>query len=82
MHLDADLLEAETLCSEELNEKFQPLFALEKDLFLDITWYLQSIDPHADQHRREVYQRLRSERQEVMYDISGADPSPWAETRR
>jgi hypothetical protein len=73
--LQTELLEAEVIWSKAIYENFEPLFALQKELFADVQSYLALSDPNAGEQAKDTWHKIRNARRQVLYDleVSGQD---------
>jgi len=63
-----DLLEAEALWGNELNDLFKVLFNLEHELLVAIRHYLELSNPDTRESKREAIMNLDKKRRDIMYD--------------
>jgi hypothetical protein len=73
--LQTELLEAEVVWGKAIYENFEPLFALQKELFADVHSYLALTNPDAGKEEKASWNQIRRERRKVIYDlaVSGQD---------
>lgn len=78
--LEAELQETEVLWGGELRELCQPLFTLERELFVDVYTYVMICNPDTHAESKQVQEELRRKRREVLYDTAlFGDPDPFAD---
>ena len=68
--LQAELLEAEVIWGKATYDYFDPLFKLQRELFADVQSYLSSANPDAGEQEKEMWNRIRGSRREVLYDLA------------
>lgn len=80
--LKAELLEGEVVWSSDIHEKFQPLFALEHELYSAIRRQLVILNPSTNPETKEVYVSSHAKKREVMYDLSDIDRDEFSDDVR
>lgn len=68
--LQAELLEAEVVWGKATYDYFDPLFDLQRELFVDVKGYLASTEPNANGRAKEQWRQIRQSRREVIYDLA------------
>lgn len=71
--LQTDLLEAEVIWGDVIQQKFSKLFELQGELFSIVQSYLVTMDPNQPQTTRNAYQEIMKTKRDIMYDLSSAD---------
>ncbi|BFM13654.1 hypothetical protein R50072_38070 [Simiduia litorea] len=72
--LNTDLLEAEAIWGNRLDELFKKVFTLESELFTKIRRQMEIANPDTDGARREAVSKLDNNSRDIMYDLSTEDP--------
>lgn len=72
--LYADLLEAEAIWGDKLNNHFKEVFGLEHELLTQIRLYLEQINPEVPEHSKEAIRKVDKKKRDIMYDKSGEEP--------
>ena len=72
--LQTELLEGEVLWEKIIHEKFEPLFALQRELFSDVRSYLMACNPSEQEESRRAMSEIRRKRREVLYSGLGEEP--------
>ncbi len=75
--LYADLLEAEAIWGNELNDLFKTVFDLQHELFTCIRHYLELINPDTDEAMKEAVRKINKENRDIMYDNLGEEPDEY-----
>ncbi|MHB8471391.1 MAG: hypothetical protein ACYDC8_00810 [Gammaproteobacteria bacterium] len=71
--LQTELLEGEVIWGKVIHEKFEPLFALQRELFSDVHSYLVVCNPSEHEDSRRAMSEIRRKHREVLYSGLG-DP--------
>lgn len=74
-----ELLEGEVIWGKVIHEKFEPLFALQRELFSDVHSYLVVCNPSEHEDSRRAMSEIRRKRREVLYSGLGEEPDPFSE---
>ncbi len=72
--LYADLLEAEAIWGESINDLFKILFDLEHELFVEIRHYLQILDPQTEESHKSEIIKAAGKRRNIKYDSLSQQP--------
>jgi hypothetical protein len=72
--LYADLLEAEAIWGDDLNNHFKDVFGLQHELFTNIRLYLELINPEVPEHSKEAIRKVDENKRDIMYDNLGEEP--------
>ncbi len=73
----ADSLEAEALWGNGLEGILKKAYTLEQELVSYIRTHLVTIDPDADERRKESYRAILDKKREVIYDDLGEEPDEY-----
>jgi hypothetical protein len=71
--LYADLLEAEALWNNELNDKFKLLYNLERELVIKVRNYLSLIDPDSSDEHKMSLSKIDKKTRDIIYDFLSAE---------
>ncbi len=63
-----DLLEAEALWGNELNDLFKVVFNLEHELLTRLRHYIELINPETDEAYKEAIRNMDKKRRDILYD--------------
>jgi len=66
--LATSILESEAVWDGELKSLFTPIFKLQHELWINVSTYLVSINPDEVEGRVRSYQKILSERRDVLYE--------------
>lgn len=78
-NLQTELLEAEVLWGATARSQYDPLFALEKELFAEIQLYVALHDPSESLEGKAAIEKMLYGRRSVRYDTLGSQPDPYAD---
>lgn len=72
--LYADILEAEALWGNELQNLFKDVFKLQHELFTSVRHHIQLLDPKTPESSKEAIMRLSTKRRDILFDELGDEP--------
>lgn len=67
--ISTSLLESEAVWDKELKLRFDPIFNLQHELWINVNAYLASMNPDEADSRSRSYQKILAERREVLYEM-------------
>lgn len=67
--ISTSLLESEVVWDKELKSRFDPIFRLQHELWINVNAYLVSINPDETDSRSRSYQKILHERRDVLYEM-------------
>ena len=71
--LQAELLEAEVLWDANVHSLFQPLYALQGELFATFHAFLSSINPRTGPSMQESHRKTLAGRRDILYEVEDDD---------
>lgn len=75
--LYADMLEAEAIWGNELNNLFKKVFDLEHELFTRIRHYIELINPDTSMASKEAIGKIDEKKRDIMYDNLTEEPDEY-----
>ena len=75
--LYADMLEAEAIWGNELNDLFRKVFDLEHELFTRIRHYIELINPDTGMASKEAIRKIDEKKRDIMYDNRSEEPDEY-----
>lgn len=73
VRLSASLLESEAVWGDQLRSRFEPIFKLQNELFLNVRAYLITINPDEEDETIEAYRNILKSRRDVRCQASLED---------
>lgn len=74
-----DLIEAQALWGNELQEVFNELYKLQNELLIVIQNYIELINPKTDAVTKSSIQVINKDKSSIMYDLGVDNPDPFRE---
>jgi hypothetical protein len=69
----ANVLESEAVWDGEVKSLCQPLFRLERELFIHVRAYLITIDSKQTEDMRQAYSQILGKQRDILYEDGGGD---------
>lgn len=68
VRINTSLLESEAVWDAELKSRFDPIFHLQQELWINVNAYLVSINPDETDSRSHSYRKILDETRDVLYE--------------